>query len=133
VGGLIVVVNLLVSVAVIIVLQLLGMVVFSWMTPYRDLEELKRGNTAVGLVMGGKFLASAIVLGVAAYTNTSIWHMMLWFAVGYVCLIAAYWVFEWATPGLKLSEHLKNGNVAVGILLCFVYIGTGFAVSSLII
>ncbi|AJY73862.1 DUF350 domain-containing protein [Paenibacillus beijingensis] len=126
-------VDLLISVIVIIILQLLGMVVFSLMTPFNDLDELKKGNTAVGLAIGGKFLATAIVLGVAAYTNNSIWHMMLWFAVGYVCLVAAYWVFEWVTPGLKLSEHLQAGNVAVGILLCFVFIGTSFAVSSLII
>lgn len=125
--------NLLISVIVIIVLQLLGMVVFSLMTPFNDLEQLKKGNAAVGLAMGGKFAATAIVLGVAAYTNSSVWHMALWFAVGYVCLVAAYWVFEWVTPGLKLSEQLQEGNVAVGVLLCFVFIGTSFAISSLIV
>lgn len=131
--GYLIVVNLIISVIVIIVLQLLGMVVFSWMTPYKDLDELKKGNVAAGLAMGGKFLSTAIILGVAAYTNTSIWHMMLWFAVGYVCLVLAYFVFDWVTPGVKISEHLHNGNVAIGTLLCFVYIGTGFAISSLII
>ncbi|CAM4419662.1 DUF350 domain-containing protein [Paenibacillus tarimensis] len=129
----IVVMNVVISVAVIIVLQLLGMLIFSWMTPYNDLEELKKGNLAVGLAMGGKFLGTAIILGVAAYTNHNIWFMMLWFAVGYVCLVVTYWIFELATPGLKLPEHLKNGNVAVGVLLCFVFIGMSFAISSLII
>ncbi|MFD1953830.1 DUF350 domain-containing protein [Paenibacillus thailandensis] len=126
-------IDLIVGIAVIIVLQLLGMLVFSWMTPYNDLEELKRGNTAAGLAMGGKFLGTAIVLGVSAYTNTSIWHMALWFAIGYVCLVLVYWVFEWVTPGIKLSEHLKNGNVAIGTLLCLVYVGMSFAISSLIV
>ncbi|WP_435921089.1 DUF350 domain-containing protein [Paenibacillus sp. DYY-L-2] len=126
-------VNIIVSVIVIILLQLLGMVIFSWMTPYKDMEELKNGNKAAALAMGGKFLGTAIILGVAAYTNTSIWFMMLWFAVGYVCLIAAYWIFELFTPGFKVSDQLKQGNVAVGILLCLVFIGTAFAISSLII
>lgn len=128
-----IVVDMIVSIVVILVLQLLGMVIFSWMTPFNDLEELKKGNTAVGLAMGGKFLGTAIILGVSAYTNSSIWHMMLWFGVGYVCLVAVYWVFEWATPGLKLPEHLQQGNVAVGLLLCFVFVGMSFAISSLII
>lgn len=128
-----IVINLLVSVVVIIGLQWLGMLVFSWMTPYKDMEELKKGNKAAALAMGGKFLGTAIVLGIAAYTNTSIWFMILWFAVGYVCLIAAYWIFELVTPGFKISEQLQQGNVAVGILLCLVFIGTAFAVSSLII
>lgn len=128
-----IVINLVVSVVVIIVLQLLGMYIFSLMTPFKDLEELKKGNTAVGLALGGKFLATAIILGVAAYTNTSIWFMMLWFIVGYFILVAAYWIFELVTPGLKISEHLKKGNVAVGLLLFCVFVGTSFAISSLII
>jgi putative membrane protein len=131
--GRVIVVDMIVSIVVILVLQLLGMVIFSWMTPFNDLEELKKGNTAVGLAMGGKFLGTAIILGVSAYTNSSIWHMMLWFGAGYVCLVAVYWVFEWATPGLKLPEHLQQGNVAVGLLLCFVFVGMSFAISSLII
>ena len=126
-------INIIVSVIVIIALQLLGMFIFQLMTPYRDMDEIKKGNTAVGLVLGGKFLATAIILGVAAYTNTSIWFMMLWFAVGYACLVASYWIFEWVTPGFRISEQLKKGNQAVGILLAAVFIGTAFAVSSLII
>ncbi|GIO32369.1 MULTISPECIES: DUF350 domain-containing protein [Paenibacillus] len=128
-----VVVNLVVSVLVIIALQLLGMLIFSWMTPFKDMEELKKGNVAVGLALGGKFLATAIILGVAAYTNTSIWFMAMWFAVGYVCLVAAYWIFELVTPSFKISDCLKQGNVAVATLLSMVFIGTAFAVSSLIV
>ncbi|MBM7568605.1 DUF350 domain-containing protein [Paenibacillus sacheonensis] len=126
-------INLVGSVVVIVALQLAGMLIFSAMTPFNDLEELKKGNTAVGLAFGGKFLSTAIIIGVSAYTNTSIWHMMLWFAVGYVILIATYWLFELVTPGLKVSEHLQKGNVAIGTLLCCVFIGMSFAISSLII
>ncbi|MFF2480238.1 DUF350 domain-containing protein [Paenibacillus sp. NPDC058071] len=128
-----VIINIVVSVVVIILLQLLGMIIFNWMTPYKDMEELKKGNVAVGLALGGKFLSTAIILGVAAYTNSSIWFMMLWFAIGYVCLIAAYWLFELLTPGFKLSEQLVRGNTAVGIMLFCVYLGFAFAISSLIV
>lgn len=125
--------DILISLFVIVLLQFTGMYIFSLMTPYRDMEEINRGNVAVGITMGGKFVATAIILAIAAYTNSSIWHMSLWFAVGYVCLIASYWVFDWLTPGIKLSDQLKQGNVAVGILLAAVYIGIAISVSSLII
>ncbi|MBJ9989954.1 MULTISPECIES: DUF350 domain-containing protein [Paenibacillus] len=128
-----VVVNIVVSVIVIIILQLLGMVIFSWMTPFKDMEELKKGNTAVGIALGGKFLGTAIILGVAAYTNTSIWFLAMWFAVGYVCLIAVYWIFELVTPGFKISEQLQKGNTAVAVLLSMVFVGMAFAISSLIV
>jgi putative membrane protein len=126
-------IDIVVSIAVIILLQLIGMVIFNWITPFRDMDELKKGNVAVGLALGGKFMSTAIILGVAAYTNTAILHMMFWFAVGYVCLVVAYLVFDLVTPGFKVSEQLQKGNVAVGILLSMVYIGTAFAISSLII
>ncbi|WP_271755007.1 DUF350 domain-containing protein [Cohnella sp. JJ-181] len=126
-------VNLLVSIVVIVALQWIGMLVFSWMTRFNDLEELRRGNVAVGLALSGKFLGTALLLGVAAYTNSSIWHLALWFAVGYACLLLAYWVLEWVTPKLTLSVELQKGNVAVGLLLAAVYVGTAFAISSLII
>lgn len=128
-----VVLNIAISLVVIIVLQLLGMLIFNWMTPFNDMEELRRGNTAVGLAMGGKFVSTAIILGVSAFTNSSIWHLGMWFLIGYVCLLAAYWILEWVTPNLTLHEELQKGNVAVGILLACVYVGMGFAVSSLII
>ncbi|MCR8642495.1 DUF350 domain-containing protein [Paenibacillus sp. N1-5-1-14] len=128
-----VVLDIAISIAVIIILQMIGMLVFSWITPFNDLEELKKGNTAVGLAMGGKFIATGIILGIAAYTNSSILHLALWFAVGYVCLLIAYWIFELITPGLKISEHLKNGNLAVGVLLSMVYVGISISISSLII
>lgn len=128
-----IIINLVVSVLVIVALQMIGMWIFSVVTPFNDLEELKKGNTAVGLAFGGEFLSTALIIGVSAYTNTSIWYMMLWFAVGYVILIASYFLLDLVTPGLKISEHLKNGNNAVGILLFCVFLGTSFAISSLII
>jgi putative membrane protein len=127
------VLNLVVSLVVIIILQLLGMFFFSLMTPFNDMEQLRNGNAAVALAMGGQFIATAIILGISAYTNSSLLHMCLWFAIGYVCLFITYWVFDWVTPRLKVSEHLEKGNVAVGALLAFVYVGMGFAISSLII
>jgi putative membrane protein len=125
--------NIIISLLVVILLQFAGMYVFSLMTPYKDMEEINRGNLAVGLTMGGKFLATAIILAIAAYTNSSIWHMALWFLVGYVCLLATYWVFDWLTPGFSLSKQLQEGNVAVGTMLACVYIGIALAIGSLII
>jgi putative membrane protein len=131
--GVLIVANLVISLIVVLLLQAAGMFLLSKMTPFNDMEELNKGNVAVGLVFGGQFLATAIILGVSAYTNSSIWYMALWFAVGYACLVVSYWLFDWLTPGIKLSDQLKDGNKAVGLLLACVYIGVAFAVSSLIV
>jgi putative membrane protein len=128
-----IVVNVAVSFIVIVVLQLLGMIFFNLMTPFDDMEQLRKGNAAVALAMGGQFLATAIILGTSAYSKCSIWFVALWFAVGYVMLFLTYWIFELVTIKLHVSEMLLKGNVAVGALLAFVYVGMGFTISSLII
>ncbi|MCQ4087954.1 DUF350 domain-containing protein [Saccharibacillus sp. JS10] len=125
--------NIGISLIAIIVLQLVGMLIFFLKTPFNDMDELKKGNLAVGLAMGGKFIATGILLGISAYTNTSIWFMAIWFLIGQVCLIIVYWVFELVTPKFKVTEELQKGNVAVGLLLCAVFIGTAISISSLII
>ncbi|QDH23721.1 DUF350 domain-containing protein [Saccharibacillus brassicae] len=125
--------NLAVSLVAIIVLQILGMLVFFIKTPFNDMDELKKGNVAVGLALGGKFIATGIILGISAYTNTSIWYMAIWFVVGQICLVIVYYVFELVTPKFKIADQLEKGNVAVGLLLCAVFIGTAISISSLII
>ncbi|CAM3366279.1 MULTISPECIES: DUF350 domain-containing protein [Saccharibacillus] len=125
--------NLAVSLVAIIVLQIVGMLVFFIKTPFNDMDELKKGNVAVGLALGGKFIATGIILGISAYTNTSIWYMAIWFVVGQICLVIVYYVFELVTPKFKIADQLEKGNVAVGLLLCAVFIGTAISISSLII
>lgn len=125
--------NLAVSLIAIIVLQILGMLIFFIKTPFNDMEELRKGNVAVGLALGGKFIATGIILGISAYTNTSIWYMAIWFVVGQICLVIVYYVFELVTPKFKIADQLEKGNVAVGLLLCAVFIGTAISISSLII
>ncbi|WP_245608629.1 DUF350 domain-containing protein [Saccharibacillus sacchari] len=125
--------NIGVSLVAIIVLQIVGMLIFFLKTPFNDMDELKKGNVAVGLALGGKFIATGILLGISAYTNTSIWFMAIWFLIGQVCLVIVYWVFGLVTPKFKVGEELEKGNVAVGLLLCAVFIGTAISISSLII
>ncbi|MEJ8305637.1 DUF350 domain-containing protein [Saccharibacillus sacchari] len=125
--------NIGVSLVAIIVLQIIGMLIFFLKTPFNDMDELKKGNVAVGLALGGKFIATGIILGISAYTNTSIWFMAIWFLIGQVCMVIVYGVFALVTPKFKVGEELEKGNVAVGLLLCAVFIGTAISISSLII
>ncbi len=39
--------------------------VFAWFTPIQEWEEVKKGNVAIGIIMGAAILAMAIVVAVA--------------------------------------------------------------------
>jgi uncharacterized membrane protein YjfL (UPF0719 family) len=124
----------------------LAFYLFQWFT--RDLdewEELRRGNAAVGLVLGAIIVAVAIVLRPALVVTTTTWDVgaslffhtllaeALQLAVGLVLavvtLVLALYLFAALTRGIDEVAELKNGNLAIAGLLAGVVVGVGLMVS----
>jgi uncharacterized membrane protein YjfL (UPF0719 family) len=124
----------------------LAFYLFQWFT--RDLdewEELRRGNAAVGLVLGAIVVAVAIVLRPALSVTTATWDVgaslffrtllaeALQLAVGLVLavitLALALYLFAALTRGIDEVAELKNGNLAIAGLLAGVVVGVGLMVS----
>lgn len=108
-------------------------------------EALRRGNAAVGLVLGAIIVAVAIVVRPALALDTATWDVggqlfvrgvlveVLQLAVGLVLAIAAVaiavLVFAALTRGLDEMAELRNGNLAVAGLLSGLVIGVALMVS----
>lgn len=124
----------------------LAFYLFQWFT--RDLdewEELRSGNTAVGLVLGSMLVSVAIVLRPAFVLNTVPWDIgsttlvqallaeAVQLAVGLVLavisLTLSLYLFAALTPRLEEVEELRNGNLAIACLLAGVMIAVGLMVS----
>jgi uncharacterized membrane protein YjfL (UPF0719 family) len=124
----------------------LAFYLFQWFT--RDLdewEELRRGNAAVGVVLGAIIVAVAIVLRPALNVATAAWDVgsdlffrallaeALQLAVGLVLavitLALALYLFAALTRGIDEVTELRNGNLAIAGLLAGVVLGVGLMVS----
>lgn len=124
----------------------LAFYLFQWFT--RDLDEwaeLRRGNPAVGAVLGAIIVAVAIVLRPALRVNVEGWdvgrNVYFWvlfaegaqLAVGLVfaviTLALALYLFATLTRGIDEVAELASGNMAVAGLLAGVVIGVGLMVS----
>jgi len=124
----------------------LAFYLFQWFT--RDLDEwaeLRRGNPAVGTVLGAIIVAVAIVLRPALRVNVEGWdvgrNVYFWvlfaegaqLAVGLVfaviTLALALYLFATLTRGIDEVAELASGNMAVAGLLAGVVIGVGLMVS----
>jgi uncharacterized membrane protein YjfL (UPF0719 family) len=127
----------------------LAFYLFQWFT--RDLDEwaeLRRGNPAVGVVLGAIIVAVAIVLRPALSVNVEGWdagrNVYVWvlfveglqLAVGLVLsvvtLAVALYLFAALTRGIDEVAELAKGNMAVAGLLAGVVVGVGLMVSQAI-
>jgi uncharacterized membrane protein YjfL (UPF0719 family) len=127
----------------------LAFYLFQWFT--RDLDEwaeLRRGNPAVGVVLGAIIVAVAIVLRPALRVNVEGWdvgrNVYFWvlfaegvqLAVGLVLtvitLAVALYLFAALTRGIDEVAELAAGNMAVAGLLAGVVVGVGLMVSQAI-
>ena len=128
------------------VVAFLSFYLFQWFT--RDLdewEELRQGNSAVGIVLGAILIAVALILRPALAVETAQWDAgyqlyvrillveALQLAIGLILAVLALGlavlIFAGLTRGIDEIEELKKGNVAIGGLLAGVVLGVGLMVS----
>ncbi len=107
--------------------------------------ELRRGNAAVGVVLGSIIVAVAIVLRPALVVNSAAWDVggdvffrvllaeALQLAIGLVLAIGtlalALLLFAALTRGIDEIEELKKGNLAIAGLLAGVVLGISLLIS----
>jgi len=138
--------QLLIAIVLGAIVAFLSFSLFQWFTRELDeWEELRRGNPAIGTVLGTMLVSVALVLRPALAVETQTWdagHQVyvqtllaeaLQVAIGlFLAVLAiglALLIFAALTRGLDEIEELKNGNLAVGGLLAGVVLGVGIMVS----
>ena len=139
-------VQLLIAIVLSAAATFLSFYLVQWLT--RDLDEweaLRRGNPAVGVVLGATLVAVALVLRPALAVDTATWDAgyqiyaklllaeAIQLAIGLVLAVIALGlavaIFAALTRGIDEIEELGKGNLAVGGLLAGVVIGVALMVS----
>jgi len=117
--------------------------VFLLITPRFDEErQLRKNNTAVGIVLGAVFFGEAIIVRQAIYpamaviqiyvlegqNNLGGFFKMMVLGAGYVIfsgvlalvsILFSLWIFTKMTPRLNEYEEIKNNNTAVALFVAF--------------
>jgi uncharacterized membrane protein YjfL (UPF0719 family) len=145
--------QLLIAVLLSLITIFLAFSLFQWFTRGLDeWAELRRGNTAVGIVLGASLVAVTIVLRPALAVNPADWdagnmlflrfllaealQLAMALVLAVLVIVVAVSLFALFTRGIDEIEELKNGNVAIAALLAgitlAVAIMTGQAFSQII-
>ncbi|OZI11342.1 hypothetical protein CEW92_12005 [Bacillaceae bacterium SAS-127] len=117
--------------AIAIAVVVVGLVLFEMLTrKYKDWEEIREGNAAVALSIGGKIVGICIVLVFSIFHNDTIMETVIWGAYGVVLQMVAYILFDLFTRGFSVEEQLKERNIAVGLISFSVSIGVACVVGA---
>ncbi|GKU85051.1 DUF350 domain-containing protein [Niallia sp. NCCP-28] len=115
---------------VALLLLLIGIVLFMVSTPkLKEMKLIAANNLSASLVLGGKVIGLAIVLGAAAEYSVSLIDMAIWGLIGIVVQILVFIIAELVTIRFSIHQAIEEDNKAVGALLFSLSIAIGWIVA----
>ncbi|PAE16134.1 DUF350 domain-containing protein [Virgibacillus sp. 7505] len=112
-----------------IVLLAIGTALFEISTKAKEFKLITQGNQTAALVLGGKVVGLALVLGSSIAHSISMMDMVIWGAVGIVSQIVLYYIAELATVRFSINKAVEDDNKAIGILLFLLSLSLGWIIA----
>jgi len=92
-------------------------------TPHREFDLIREGNSATALALGGALLGFVIPLASSIMQSRNIPDMLVWGVVAMIVQVAMVLVIKVAAP--QLYERVDDGQVATAILLAAISVCIG--------
>ena len=106
-----------------IVLMLVFLAIYVWITPYNELALIRAGNEAAAISLGGAVIGFALPIAVSVAVSHNLYAMIGWGVVASVVQMLAFIAARLALP--RLNESIPQGKLAWGIFLASLAIGVG--------
>ena len=109
------------AVAIVLVLIFIGL--YTWVTPHSEMDLIRANNPAAALAFGGALIGFALPLSSAITHSLSLLDCAIWGAVALVVQVLTFTVLRFSIK--QLPERIHNGEIATGILSAAVAIAVG--------
>ena len=127
-----------------IIMMLLGSFLVDLVIPCSFPEEIKKGNTAIGWISAGVYVAIGFIIKTAITSPDStvkeieqnlvggILSTVYYYALGAIFLMIGYVLLKLVNRKYDLNTEVGNGNAAAGIMVFGMFVGLGFVISGVI-
>lgn len=109
--------------AIAIVLVLIFVRIYTWVTPQDELALIKANNPAAALAFGGALIGFALPLSSAITHSLSLLDCAVWGAVALIVQILTFVVLRITVK--QLPERINQGEIATGIFVAATAIAVG--------
>ena len=100
---------------VTVLLLLLGAGLYALLTPYKDLQLIREGNSAAALSLGGIFVGLALPLAVSLAGSVTLLEIGIWAVAIIAVQLAAFRLTDLALRGLP--KRIAAGEMAAATFL----------------
>ena len=122
--------NFLAYLGVGVGLLAIGMLLFALSTPkINEFKLIAQKNVSASLLLGGKILGLALVLGSAAEYSVSIMDMIVWGFIGMLAQVIVFFLAEVITVRFSIQKAIEEDNRAIGTLLMTLSLAVGWIVA----
>ena len=111
-------------------LLVIGMLLFALSTrKIKEFQLIAKKNVAAAMLLGGKVMGLAIVLGAAAEYSISLIDMAIWGLFGIVAQVIVFFIAELMTIRFSIQKAIEEDNRAVGTILLSLSLAVGWIVA----
>jgi len=110
-----------------LVLALALLTVFAWLydriTPYRELELIRNGNTAAAIAYAGAIIGLALPLASAVANSVNPVDMVIWGVLALAVQVLVYFLVRRLVP--QLNDSISENKTAPAVLLAALSVAAG--------
>ena len=100
-----------------------GLVIYLWVTPYREVRLVREGNVAAAITVAGAMIALVVPLSAMMANSVSVPDIVLWGSVAVVLQLIAFGAV--ALLFRELTQAIERGDIAPALVLAATQISTG--------
>ncbi len=101
--------------ATAVVLTLIYVVIYMWVTPHPEIKLIRDNNLAASLAFAGSLVGFSLPLASATANSVALVDFIVWGLIAIVVQIAVFYLVRLPIP--KISERIENGETASGLWL----------------
>ena len=106
---------LLMHFLVTIGMLVVGVAVYIWITPHKDLALVREGNIAAAISLSGAILGLAIPLAMSMSVSVNVGDIVIWGLLTLIIQLIVFRLSDLILPGL--SARIEAGEVAAAMML----------------
>ena len=98
-----------------VVLTLVYLVIYMWVTPHDELKLIRDNNLAAALALAGSLVGFSLPLGSAIANSVALVDCAIWGLIAMIVQIIIFYLVRLPVP--KISERIEKGETASGLWL----------------
>ena len=119
---------MLLHLGVTLVLLVAGAAVYSLLTPWREVELIRKGNAAAALAFGGVLVGLAIPLAVSLSVSTTARDIVIWGVATLVIQLLCFRLADLVLTGLP--QRIEKGEISAAVVLVSAKVATALILAA---